>query len=146
MKFHPPKKILHILNTVKNNILYIAVKLEMNMTEEKIKESFGNIQHLMDEKESNEKEEYDNVTKEQNNDTRSESAENFEEDFEEDFEDLQNDILIFKNEMELNLRDYTDNCTENDKGLFLYVNINGKKYIMKNMLRKSSLYILIISK
>jgi len=87
------------LNTAKNDALNIAVELEMNMTEEKIKESFENIKtrHLTDEEESNEKEENDNdVTKEQNNDTGSESAEDFEEDFEEDFKDLQNNILKIK--------------------------------------------------
>lgn len=93
------------------------------MTEEKIKESFEriNIRYLTDEKESKEKEENDNdIIKQQNN----EEAAN--EDFEEDLEDLQNDILIFKNQTKLNVRDYTTNCTENNKGLFLDVNINEK--------------------
>lgn len=126
------EKILDILNTAKNNAVKIAVELEINMNSEKIKDSFEKIiiRHLTeDEEESDGKEENDTDVTEEQNDIGSV------EDFEEDFEDLRSDILMFKNQTELNLRDYTNSCTENNKSLFLDVNINGKKYVI----RKSSL-------
>ncbi|KYN08009.1 hypothetical protein ALC62_01010 [Cyphomyrmex costatus] len=64
------EKILHILNTAKNDALNIAVELGMNMDEEKIKESFEmiKIRHFTDEKKDNEEENNDNIIQEQNND------------------------------------------------------------------------------
>lgn len=123
------------MDTAKNDALNIAIKLEMNMNEEIIKESFEeiNIRHLIDEEENEEEEENnDDIIEQQNEDivSASEDFGNFE-----DLENLPNDILIFKNQTELNLRDYTTNCTESNKGLFLDVNVNGKKYVV----RKSSL-------
>lgn len=96
------------MNAAKNDALYIAKKLEMNMTEENIKEGLEriNIRCIIDEKKSK-KEENSDIIDKQNEDIG--SAEDFE-DFEEDFENLQNDISIFKNETELNLKDYTTDC------------------------------------
>lgn len=121
------------MNAAKNDALHIAKKLEMNMTEENIKEGLEriNIRCIIDEKKSKEKEENSDIIDKQNEDIG--SAEDFEEDFE-DFENIQNDISIFKNETELNLKDYTTDCKKNE-GLFLEVNVNGKKYVV----RKSSL-------
>lgn len=103
----------------------------MNMSEQKIKESFEKIiiRHLTDEEENEEKEKNDNDNEGQNEEIEST------EDFVDDFENLQNDILIFKNQTDLNLKDYTTNCTEKNKSLFLNVIINEKKYVV----RKSSL-------
>lgn len=117
------------MNAAKNDALHIAKKLEMNMTEENIKEGLEriNIRCIIDEKKSKEKEENSDIIDKQNEDIG--SAEDFE-----DFENLQNDISIFKNETELNLKDYTTDCKKNE-GLFLEVNVNGKKYVV----RKSSL-------
>ncbi|XP_039308141.1 uncharacterized protein LOC120358322 isoform X2 [Solenopsis invicta] len=91
------KKILHILDTAKNDALNIAIKLEMNMNEDIIKESFEeiNIRHLIDEEENEEEEENnDDIIEQQNEDivSASEDFGNFE-----DLENLPNDILIFKN-------------------------------------------------
>lgn len=94
------------MNAAKNDALHIAKKLEMNMTEENIKEGLEriNIRCIIDEKKSKEKEENSDIIDKQNEDIGSA------EDFEEDFENLQNDISIFKNETELNLKDYTTDC------------------------------------
>lgn len=58
IKLYLQKKILNILNTAKNDALNTAVELEMNMSKEKIKESFEriNIRHLTNKEENEEKE------------------------------------------------------------------------------------------